>query len=172
MHYKYGTYGYIAKSDLEVARDLVKSHPSVSVQYSQQACENILKQCLLEQRDSEDQADIMKSYKLQRLSESLGILEEYSGSLAELSEYYFDGRHPGINYVEPSEKVAKKMLDLTEIVVGKVEEYITEMRLKQKDEKDEKVTIEISNKYQSEVIKLLEKLNSKYNTLLGDTKEF
>lgn len=128
MKYVEHTYGAIAHRDLEAARLTVENLPFVSVFNSQQACEKILKHYLqLKLPKSDLQSDLLHSHKLRRLAHAAQIseLDSYREILLLLQDYYFDGRYPGSDYVEPDAKIAQELYEgaqkVVEIVDGAIE---------------------------------------------------
>lgn len=127
--FKYGSYGYIAVLDINDAEDLANIKPRIAVQYLQQAVEKILKHYLTLIYTSDDKDDVIRSHKSTLLSKKSGLIElkKYYGTMALLSQYYFDNRYPGIDYEEPtSEDVNSFLKDVSEIfkiVISAIDGY-------------------------------------------------
>lgn len=116
MEFNYGSYGYIAKKDLDAAVSFITINCNASVQYSQQALEKLLKEYITQRYFNSDVKELLKSHKLKLLYTKAGLLElsKYECELQTLSDYYFDGRYPGINYKEPTKEEALKLLKAVE----------------------------------------------------------
>lgn len=107
--FSYGSYGYIAMLDFNTAEKAISIEPRVSVQYMQQAIEKILKHYLHKQTSNKE---ILHSNNLVLLEikSNLPDLKPYRGTLALLSQYYFDGRYPSLDYMEPTAEDAEELL--------------------------------------------------------------
>lgn len=107
--FSYGSYGYIAMLDFNTAEKAISIEPRVSVQYMQQAVEKILKHYLYTGTSNKE---ILHSNNLVLLEikSNLPDLKPYRGTLALLSQYYFDGRYPSLDYMEPTAEDAEELL--------------------------------------------------------------
>lgn len=141
MQFKYGSYGYLACSDMEYAKDFL-DHPKASVYYSQQACEKILKHYLQLKVRDERIREILKSHKVQKLAVISGIseLKEYRVELIEMQEFYFDGRYPSDDYIEPTMEDACRILKSAEAIFNVIENKIKEMTSENSIEESESRT--------------------------------
>lgn len=108
-NFPYGSYGYIATLDFNTAEKFVSIEPRVAVQYMQQAIEKILKHYLHKQASNKE---ILHSNNLILLGNKSNLpdLKPYRGTLALLSQYYFDGRYPNIDYMESTAEEAEELL--------------------------------------------------------------
>ncbi len=133
LQYKYGTYGYIAKRDLENAVKCLKSEmPNLAIFSAQQAMEKLLKHYLSETYVGIDKTDIMRSHKLSLLANKTGIsgLKQYRDCLNTISNYYFDGRYPGSDYEEVSAEEAAELVGIAQDLFVLVEKKIASITLK------------------------------------------
>ena len=125
-NFNYGSYRYIAMLDFNTAEKFVSVEPRVSVQYMQQAIEKILKHYLHKQTSNKE---ILHSNNLVLLGNKFNLpdLKPYRGTLAILSQYYFDDRYPGIDYIEPTLEDTEKLLgdvrQIFKIVLSAIENY-------------------------------------------------
>lgn len=130
MEYAHGTYGAIAHRDLNDAKDLCGTHPHLSVFSSQQACEKILKQYIQLKLPKDDaQSDLLHSHKLRRLAYAAELpnQQKFTPALLLLQEYYFDGRYPGTDYVEPDAEIARDLYEKACEIVELVDQLIAEL---------------------------------------------
>ncbi len=131
MNFKYGTYGAIAKRDLEDMEFLKDSRPHIATQSAQQAIEKILKHYINETYTGLDKSDILKVHKLILLANKTNIPElmNYRSTLRNLTDFYFEGRYPGIDYFEPTvddlNLVVQDVRDIFQIV----ENYISNINV-------------------------------------------
>ena len=127
--FNYGSYGYIAVLDFNTAEKFASIEPRVSVQYMQQAIEKILKHYLTLTYTGTSKEDVLHAHKLIFLASqsNLPALKPYRGTLALLSQYYFDGRYPGIDYMEPTledaEDLLKEVKQIFNIVLSAINFY-------------------------------------------------
>lgn len=127
--FNYGSYGYIAVLDFNTAEKFASIEPRVSVQYMQQAIEKILKHYLTLTYTGTSKEDVLHAHKLIFLASqsNLPALKPYRGTLALLSQYYFDGRYPGIDYMEPTledaEDLLKEVKQIFNIVLSAINNY-------------------------------------------------
>ena len=128
-NFNYGSYGYIAMLDFNTAEKFVSVEPRVSVQYMQQAVEKILKHYLTLTYTGNSKEDVLHAHKLVFLGSqsNLPALKPYRGTLALLSQYYFDGRYPGIDYMEPTTEEAEELIEdvkqIFKIVLSAISNY-------------------------------------------------
>lgn len=108
-NFPYSAYGYIAVLDFNTAEKYVSVEPRVSVQYMQQAIEKILKHYLHKQTSNKE-IPHTNNLVLLEMKSNLPALKPYRGTLALLSQYYFDGRYPSLNYMEPTIEDAEELL--------------------------------------------------------------
>lgn len=107
--FSYGSYGYIATLDFNTAEKAISIEPRVSVQYMQQAIEKILKHYLCSGTSNKEILHI-NNLVLLEIKSNLPDLKPYRGTLALLSQYYFDGRYPSLDYMEPTAEDAEELL--------------------------------------------------------------
>ena len=134
MNFSYGSYGYIAESDLEEAR-YNRERPKPCVYYSHQACEKILKQYIQMYFRSEDISGFLHSHKVKKLAVKTGIRElmNYRSALSDMQDYYFDGRYPSDDYVEPTVEDAYRILNVAENVMSFVIAKMDELEMERKN---------------------------------------
>ena len=107
-NFPYGSYEYIATLDFNTAEKYVSVEPRVSVQYMQQAIEKILKHYLT--LTSNKEIYHTNNLVLLEMKSNLPALKPYRGILALLSQYYFDGRYPSLDYMEPTAEDTEELL--------------------------------------------------------------
>lgn len=104
--FKPGTYGYIAKKDLETSFGNITTFPNACALYAQQAVEKMLKQYIKEVSQSTD-SSLLHSHNLKRLAKfaNIGALNASMLNLYELTDAYYNTRYPGDDYfdVTPTE---------------------------------------------------------------------
>ena len=102
--YKYGTYGAIAKRDLENMEFLKSTKPHLAALSAHHSIEYILKHFINEYYIGLDKSDILKSHHLNSLSNksSISALLSYSDTLEILTDFYDRSRYPNPNYYEPT----------------------------------------------------------------------
>lgn len=76
-----------------------------------------------------DIKDILHTHKLHILLNKSGIteLQQYKSEIMDLSNYYFDGRYPGIGYQEIDMNDACDLFEATKDIVAVVEKKINEV---------------------------------------------
>ena len=102
--YKHGTYGAIAKRDLEDMEFLKSTIPHLAALSAHHSIESILKHYISEYYIGLDKSDILKSHHLNSLSNksSISALSLYSDTLDILTDFYDRSRYPNPNYYEPT----------------------------------------------------------------------
>lgn len=131
MNFKYGTYGAIAKKDLGYMEQLKDSIPQIAAQSAQQAIEKILKHYINETYTGLDKSDVLKVHKLILLANKANIPElmNYRSTLRTLTDFYFEGRYPGIDYFEPSVDDLNLVIQDVRDIFQIVENYISNINV-------------------------------------------
>lgn len=121
--YKFGSYGYIAMKNLKSAERNLEIDADVVVYNSQQAVEKILKEYIKATYFNADIESILHTHKLHLLVKKSGIdeLSDFKSDIADLSNYYFDGRYPGIGYEEVTQEDALRLFNAAKQMVAIVE---------------------------------------------------
>lgn len=124
--YKFGSYGYIAMKNLKSAERNLEIDADVVVYNSQQAVEKILKEYIKATYFSADIESLLHTHKLHLLVKKSGIdkLSGFKSDIADLSNYYFDGRYPGIGYEEVTQEDALRLFNAAKQMVAIVESKI------------------------------------------------
>lgn len=130
--YKHGTYGAIAKRDLEDMEFLKSTIPHLAALSAHHSIESILKHYISEYYIGLDKSDILKSHHLNSLSNksSISALSLYSDTLDILTDFYDRSRYPNPNYYEPTmgdlEALLQDIYDIFQIV----ENHISNISIK------------------------------------------
>lgn len=113
---------------LEACMQVIDKTPTFNgfVVQEQQVCEKLLKHLVQVYVSDPDVEKVLKSHKLYtlvtRIEKALGIpLELDSAVLRFLSDFYFDGRYPGTDFVEATREDAERGYAVTKSVKEKVE---------------------------------------------------
>lgn len=125
--FKYGSYGYIAKKDLDRAHIYLKiNDPSLSALCAQQAVEKILKQYIVVKGLDKSNKDLLKSHDARRLATvcQLSDLEPLINSLRDFDSIYPDTCYPSKSYYEVSVTEAQHLAALAESVFKIVEKNL------------------------------------------------
>lgn len=128
--FKPGSYGYIAKKNIDTAIDNAQKHPSAAGVYAQQAVETMLKQYLKEVLACTD-AQLLHTHNLRKLTRAAKIdaLEQYMQGMWELTDAYFNTRYPGEDFCELTTEDAVKLCTVAVAVVSIVETEIEKFRV-------------------------------------------
>ena len=112
MQFEYGSYGFIAQRDIEKAERLALSEPDTALFLMQQALEKMMKHIITLFYEGNRYVNLLKTRNLKFLASHSGIpgWEKYREFLSYLSDFYFEGRYPGIDFDIPSEKEAEDAL--------------------------------------------------------------
>lgn len=103
-----------------------KSHGfnNIKVVHCQQVCEKLLKHVITQVCPNED---IPRTYNLKRLydniSEEIQVSSETEDYLSTLSDFYFDARYPGDDYVDVSDKDLNRSTNVMVEMYKKVIEW-------------------------------------------------
>ena len=126
--YKHGTYGAIAKRDLEDMEFLKSTIPHLAALSAHHSIESILKHYISEYYIGLDKSDILKSHHLNSLSNksSISALSLYSDTLDILTDFYDRSRYPNPNYYEPTMGDLEAIYDIFQIV----ESHISNISIK------------------------------------------
>lgn len=131
MNFKHGTYGVIAKRNLEDMEFLKSTIPHLAALSAHHSIESILKHYISEYYIGLDKSDILKSHHLNSLSNksSISALSLYSDTLDILTDFYDRSRYPNPNYYEPTmgdlEALLQDIYDIFQIV----ENYISNISI-------------------------------------------
>lgn len=119
---EFGTYGYIAKQDLDRANKLQDIDYGAAILFAHQSVEKILKHYLNNYYFNPDVKGLLQIHKLKILYKRIQELnlDEYEVELQSLSDYYFDGRYPGLGFYEPDKEETIKLVEVANIVFEKV----------------------------------------------------
>lgn len=131
--YKYGTYGAIAKRDLENMEFLLKKKISyLAVLSAHHSIKSILKHYISEYYIGLDKSDILKLHHLNSLSNKSGIpaLSLYSDTLDILTDFYDRNRYPNPNYYESTMNDLEPLLQDIYNIFQIVENYISNISIK------------------------------------------
>ena len=112
MQFEYGSYGFIAQRDIQKAERLVYSDPDMALFLMQQALEKIMKQVITLFYEGNRRTDLLKTHNLKFLAAHSGVPDwkKYRDFLTYLSDFYFEGRYPGIDFDIPEPEEAENAL--------------------------------------------------------------
>lgn len=138
----YESYYEVAKNDLkylDYSMQAVDGAPAFNnfLLQEQQICEKMLKELVHRFVFTSDVQNILKSHKLITLVNAIQRYTEWdlqldSGKLRILSDFYFDGRYPSIDYLVATKDDALDGYETTKSVVQAVEKMIEEYKPKMK----------------------------------------
>lgn len=126
MNFKHGTYGVIAKRNLEDMEFLKSTIPHLAALSAHHSIESILKHYINEYYIGLDKTDILKSHNLNSLSNKSNIsaLLLYSDTLDILNDFYDRSRYPNPNYYEPTTSDLEPLLQDIYTIFQIVENHI------------------------------------------------
>jgi len=144
--FQFGTYGYIAKKNLRSAEKNLNLDADFVLYGSQQAIEKMLKHYIQLTYFKPDVKDILHTHKLHILLNKSGIVElqQYKSEIIDLSNYYFDGRYPGIGYQDIDMSDACDLFEAAKNIVAIIEKKIYD--IENLKVKSESTTQELVNK--------------------------
>lgn len=138
----YESYYDVAKNDLaflDYSMQAVDGAPAFNnfLVQEQQICEKMLKELVHRFVFTSDVQNILKSHKLITLVNAIQKYTEWDlqldiGKLRILSDFYFDGRYPSIDYLVATKDDALDGYETTKSVVQAVEKMIVEYKPKMK----------------------------------------
>lgn len=132
------SYYDVAKDDLlylEYSMKMIDGAPvfnNILVQ-EQQVCEKMLKELVRRFVFTENVESVLKSHKLMTLvntiqNETGWRLDVRADELRFLSDFYFDGRYPGIDYLSATKEDAIRGYAIVKDVVGATEEMLADYK--------------------------------------------
>lgn len=132
------SYYSVAKDDLlylDHSMNTIDSAPvfnNILIQ-EQQVCEKMLKELVLRFVFSDDAEAVLKSHKLITLLNAIQSFTAWDlglnkSDLRFLSDFYFDGRHPSIDYLSATKEDAKRGYKIVYCVIDAVEKMLKEYR--------------------------------------------
>ena len=130
----YSSYYDVALNDLKYLNycidgiDHMPEYNNVMIQ-EQQVCEKLLKHLVRLYVFDADVDKLLKSHKLitlvNRIEKSTGRqLEVDKDALRYLSDFYFDGRYPGVDFIVATRKDAEKGYDIVNQVKAQVDNVV------------------------------------------------
>ena len=127
--YAFGSYGYIAKKNLNSAERILGIDADIVLYCSHQAVEKILKENLQRTYFQPDVLKLLQTHKLYVLVRKSRIAElsSFSVAIAGLDNYYVDGRYPGVGYADATNEEAKRHFLSAKQIVAILENKISEV---------------------------------------------
>lgn len=125
--FEYGSYGYIAQKDMEVATDNILNHPNTAAVYAQQAVEKMLKQYLIEVLHNYNE-NLLKTHNLRVLSRASGIDSLDVTILWDLSDAYKFTTYPNHEYSELSIDESRKLCEGASAIIVLIEAEVVRFR--------------------------------------------
>lgn len=119
------SYLSIAKNEYAyIINDKSQGFNNIKVVHCQQVCEKLFKHVIMQVCPD---TDMPRTHNLKRLydriSEEIKLSHDSEYYLSTLSDFYFDARYPGDDYVEVSDEDTNLSMDVTEEVYQKVMEW-------------------------------------------------
>lgn len=126
MKYKYGSYGYISKKDLQSALNNLNTDYGVSALYSQQSVEKICKEMILRlniKEGTRERDDALHSHKITLILKFINNskLNQFLKEIKDFNDVYFNTRYPGEEFYEVDYLEAKELFELSSRFIKVVE---------------------------------------------------
>lgn len=125
MNSKNNNYLSIARNEYEyIVNDKSQGFNNIKVVHCQQVCEKLLKHIISQVCLN---VDIPRTRNLKRLYDNISteimLSQESEDYLSTLSDFYFDARYPGDDYVDVSDSDLNRSMNVTREIYQKVMEW-------------------------------------------------